>query len=339
MRTPHSDYVPLNVHSAYSLGAGASSLEEIAARAAALGYPAVALTDTGAGYGLPAFQVCCDAAEIRALLGAEIEDLPGGPTESPGHPSRAVLLIENETGYRHLCQLLTQRQLDPAFTLVDDLPPLIDGLIVLTSAPALLRELADVLPPERLYAELIADDPTTYHRTLLDLAKALERPIVGTHRIFFDTPSRHTLHRLQLAMHHLRFLREVVPGAMGRDGRPIDLRPASAALRKPAEAARDFAGLPEAIKNTRRIAERLTFRLERSVTAFDRASARRGAPGSRRKFQPPRHPLPRRRTTAVRPNPPGHPRPPRAGAAGHPDAWVLRLLPHRARPHDLCAGA
>ncbi|MDJ0975324.1 MAG: DNA polymerase III subunit alpha [Planctomycetota bacterium] len=256
-------FVHLNVHSAYSLGAGATRLEELAARAGAYGYPAIALTDTNAAYGLPPFQVCCDAAEVRALHGAEIEDRPDAPTGSARHPSRAVLLVENATGYRHLCGLITARQLDPRFTLVDDLPPSADGLIVLTPCPALLRELADVLPADRLFAECIADRPVRAKRALLDAAKATARPLAGTHRVFFDHPDRHALHRLMLAMRHLKFLREIRPGATGRDGRPLDVRPKASALMSPAEAVEAFADIPEAAVNTLAIAERLTFRLER----------------------------------------------------------------------------
>ena len=83
MTTP--EFVHLNVHSAYSLHAGASRLEEIAARAAAQGHGAIALTDTDACYGSVAFQPCCDAVGVRPIVGAEVTSPPAG--EGDGEPA------------------------------------------------------------------------------------------------------------------------------------------------------------------------------------------------------------------------------------------------------------
>ncbi len=260
-----SDFIPLNVHSAYSLGAGGSGLERIAARAAVLGYPAVALTDTDGAYGLPAFQTCCDAAEIRALHGAELHDHPKPrqhpePGERPRTPDRATVLVENARGYQNLCQLITRRKLDEGFTLVDDLARHAEGLIVMTSSHTLLREWVDVLPRDSLFAEVVADAPSRQRQGLVATAAGLDRKLVGTHRIFFDHPERHGVHRLQLAVHHLLFLRAVKRGGRARDGTPLDLRPKSASLLPPAEAAAAFEQLPEAIRSTKEIAERCHYR-------------------------------------------------------------------------------
>ena len=54
-RTGSREFVHLNVHSAYSLLAGATAVEALVARASAQGQRALALTDTDAAYGLPLF--------------------------------------------------------------------------------------------------------------------------------------------------------------------------------------------------------------------------------------------------------------------------------------------
>ena len=145
---PKPQFNHLDVHSAYSLLAGASSIEALVARASASGHAALALTDTDAAYGLPHFQSCCNALELKALHGAEIHD----PTQrsAPNQSERAVVLARDETGYRNLCRLITRRRLDERFSLVDDLPAHAEGLIVLTPAPTLLREWAEWLEPDAL---------------------------------------------------------------------------------------------------------------------------------------------------------------------------------------------
>ncbi|MDA1195735.1 MAG: PHP domain-containing protein, partial [Planctomycetota bacterium] len=195
-------FVHLHVHSAYSLLAGASRVESLVAHASAQGCHALALTDTNAAYGLPTFQACCDAVELRALHGAEIHD-PTRPDE------RAVVLAQDAAGYRSLCRLLTRRHLDTRFSLVDDLPHEARGLVVLTPSVTLLRSWAEDLPRDALYAELIAHDPDARQRELLAAADAVDRPVVGTHRVFFDTAADHATHRLLLAIGQLKFLRAI----------------------------------------------------------------------------------------------------------------------------------
>ena len=65
-------YVELHAHSYFSLLDGASQPEELVARAAALGMPALALTDHDAVYGAMRFIQAARAAGVRPILGAEL---------------------------------------------------------------------------------------------------------------------------------------------------------------------------------------------------------------------------------------------------------------------------
>ncbi|MDJ0523108.1 MAG: DNA polymerase III subunit alpha [Planctomycetota bacterium] len=255
-RRANPRFVHLHVHSAYSLLAGASSVEALVARASAQGHAALALTDTDAAYGLPLFQACCDAVELQAIHGAEIHDprLDG---------ERAVVLAQGEAGYRSLCRLITRRRLDERFSLIDDLPREAAGLLVLTPSPTLLRQWAEDLAPDALYAEVIASAPETAQRHLIETAGAVARPLAGTHRVFFDHRRRHGLHRMLLAIGQLKFLREIAPGGVDRHGRPLDLAPPEAELLPPDAAARAFRDLPEAARATLEIAERCRFRFRK----------------------------------------------------------------------------
>ncbi|HET8566333.1 MAG TPA: error-prone DNA polymerase [Solirubrobacterales bacterium] len=122
-------YVELHAHSAFSFLDGASTPLELAAAAAAHGYPAFALTDHDGLWGSMEFAQACRGLGIRAITGAELsvrlgtEELrPAGPVSDrglslPGESSRSsppaggtahlTLLVESEFGYRNLCRLLT----------------------------------------------------------------------------------------------------------------------------------------------------------------------------------------------------------------------------------------
>jgi len=91
-------YTELHAHSAYSFLDGASQPEELAARAAELGYEALALTDHDGVYGSLEFAHAAKHLGVRPITGAEVT-LAGG--------SHVTLLVENSAGYANLCRLLT----------------------------------------------------------------------------------------------------------------------------------------------------------------------------------------------------------------------------------------
>jgi len=91
-------YVELHCHSAYSFLDGASLPEELAARAAELGYEALAVTDHDGVYGSFEFAHAAKALGVRPITGAEV-------TLDDG--SHVTLLVESSQGYANLCRLLT----------------------------------------------------------------------------------------------------------------------------------------------------------------------------------------------------------------------------------------
>src|ERR1039457_2819826 len=65
-------YIELHTASAFSFLQGASLPETLVDRAAALGYPALALLDRDGVYGAPRFHKAALAAGIRPIIGAEL---------------------------------------------------------------------------------------------------------------------------------------------------------------------------------------------------------------------------------------------------------------------------
>src|SRR5436305_9807058 len=91
-------YAELHAHSAYSFLDGASQPEELAARAAELGYEALALTDHDGVYGSPEFAHAAKHFGVRPITGAEVS-VAGG--------AHLTLLCETQRGYGNLCRILT----------------------------------------------------------------------------------------------------------------------------------------------------------------------------------------------------------------------------------------
>src|SRR5690349_1674082 len=92
-------YVELHTHSAYSFLDGASQPEELAARAAELGYEALALTDHDGVYGSLEFAHAAKHFGVRPITGAEVTLANG---------AHVTLLVETTSGYANLCPLLTE---------------------------------------------------------------------------------------------------------------------------------------------------------------------------------------------------------------------------------------
>src|SRR3954471_10657121 len=63
-------YVPLRVFSSFTMLEGAMEPKTIAERAAALGFPAIALTDRNGLYGAMPFSDACIAKGVQPIVGA-----------------------------------------------------------------------------------------------------------------------------------------------------------------------------------------------------------------------------------------------------------------------------
>src|SRR5207237_5785600 len=144
-------YAELHCHSAYSFLDGSSQPEELAVRAAELGYEAIALTDHDGLCGSLEFARAATDFGVRPITGAELT-LGVGSTE----PSRSggagfagagagkerggthvTVLVESQRGYANLCRLITAAHAGTRPKETELLPPALD--------PDLLTELNEGL--------------------------------------------------------------------------------------------------------------------------------------------------------------------------------------------------
>ena len=112
----HADFVHLHLHTEYSLLDGACRLDKLMERAHELKFPALAITDHGAMHGVIEFYQAARAKGIKPIIGCEVYVAPGSRLERKkveGDKYHHLgLLAKDETGYKNLIKLTTAAHLE-----------------------------------------------------------------------------------------------------------------------------------------------------------------------------------------------------------------------------------
>src|SRR5829696_26251 len=251
-------YVELHAHSAYSFLDGASLPEELAVRAAELGYPALALTDHDGVYGSLEFAYAARAVGVRAITGAEATLADG---------SHLTLLVETPRGYANLCRLLTaahaRERLNPGLD-PDLLAELNEGLVCLSGcarqglgvkSPNAAAHLAQAFGRDRFYVELqrpYERGDARRNAALRHLAEALQVRTIATGDVHAHHPRRARLQDVLVAVKHNVALEGCEAERRGNE---------QFVLASPAEAAACWPEDKDAVRATVELAERLEFDL------------------------------------------------------------------------------
>ncbi|MHA1527524.1 MAG: DNA polymerase III subunit alpha [Alphaproteobacteria bacterium] len=280
--TDSPSFIHLRVHSVFSLKEGALHVKALPGLCEALGFPALAVTDTNALFGALEFSECCARAGVQPIMGLQLavayaEPAPG---ERPAEPAPLALYAQDETGWLNLMALSSAAFLDtdttqlPHVTL-EVLAAHAEGVICLTggangplgkllqanrrpAAEGLARRLAEMFP-NRLYVEIQRHGSgETLHTApeeasepgLVGIAYAEDLPLVATNDVYFETPEMFQAHDAFLCIGESRYVNE-------SDRRQLT---PEHYLKSGPEMVERFADLPEAIANTVEIARRCAFR-------------------------------------------------------------------------------
>jgi len=211
--TPHTSIAPiaeLCVTTNYTFLTGASHPEEMVRHAAALGYSAVAITDTNSLAGIVRAHVAAKECGIHLLIGSRLrlQDLP--------HASLFLYAVDMPT-YRQLCRLLTigKRRAPKGechLTIADvaahtsnhcailmmdpghhaDVLAAIDALHFLTTGDRLSIALT--------HAYALDDDAITAHYTTISRETAV--PLVATCDVHYHIPQRRMLQDVLTCIRH-----------------------------------------------------------------------------------------------------------------------------------------
>src|ERR1700720_1911061 len=265
LTSQRSMYVELHACSAFSFLRGGSFPEQLAHTAAELEMPAIALLDRNGVYGAQRFSVAAREHGVRPIIGAELSMEDG-----------AILpvLVENRTGYKNLCELLTQAHLrsekGKCAVQWDELPQFAEGLVAFfgsamlakldrlkrSSLQSALETLIHVFGRENMFVEIqrhFVRGEEQINRQLVDLARANRLSIIATNGVQYAKPDgREVLDVFTCIREHSHL------DAAGK----LLTQNAERHLKSDREMRALFRDLPEAIENTSRLAERLMFSLE-----------------------------------------------------------------------------
>ncbi len=290
-------YVELHACSAFSFLRGGSFPEQLAEVAAELKMPAMALLDRNGVYGAQRFSVAAREHGVRPIIGCELSMEDG---------SILPVLVENRTGYKNLCELLTQVHLrsekGKCAVRWDELPEFAEGLVTLFGLgstgcqPVSSGSLPDAISPharrfvpslrqgaannpesirgapqnaedraqflidafgrENVFVEIqrhFIRGEERINRELVDLARANRLSLIATNGVQYGKPfGREVLDVFTCIREHTHL------DAAGK----LLTQNAERHLKSDREMRELFRDLPEAIENTSRLAERLTFSLE-----------------------------------------------------------------------------
>jgi len=279
-------YVELHACSAFSFLEGASRPEDLAARAAELRLPAMALLDRDGVYGAPRFHLIAKTAGIRAHVGAEISVegfgnragfQPWMPNPPAPRPVRLALLAKNRAGYQNLCRLITRYKLrekekGTGTAARKEIAEHAKGLVCLTGgeegpltaslanggeeqARKSVEELVALFGKKNVYVELQRHfDPLEEHRNqaAIRIAETLRLPLLATNGVRYAyTHEREILDVFTCLRNYCK---------LDTAGRLLE-RNDERHLRSADEMAQLFSDLPQAITNTAELSARLNYSL------------------------------------------------------------------------------
>ena len=266
-------FTHLHLHTEYSLLDGACRIPRLVERLKALGMDSCAITDHGVLYGAIDFYEAMKGAGIKPIIGCEAYVCKDHLDRSPNgrEMSHLILLCENETGWRNLCRLDSEAFINGYYYRprmdYDMLRAHHEGLIALSAclsgdlpklllqgryddAEAHVRMMREIFGEENYYIELmdhgIHDERTVLPR-LISLARQMNVPMVATNDCHYlleeDAQAQEVLMCIQT-------------GKNLDD--PTHMRHETTKLyvRSEDEMRELFKNVPEAIENTRVIADR-----------------------------------------------------------------------------------
>jgi len=274
------DFVHLHVHSEYSLLDGASRIEDLTAKAAALGMSSLALTDHGVMYGAIPFYKACMKHGIKPIIGCEMYYTSGSLHTKASRQEQPIyhliLIAKNHLGYQNLMKLCSIAHLEgfhykPRIDL-KHLAEYAEGLICLSSC--LGSEISQHLLHDRYEeAKLAAEryqaifendfylelqdhgifEQKKVNQSMIRLSQETKIPLVVTNDVHYVLPEDHAMQDILLC---------IGTGKTVDDQDRMKFASTQLYLKSGAEMATLFAHTTEAITNTAEIAAKCELKLE-----------------------------------------------------------------------------
>lgn len=267
-------FVHLRLHSEFSIIDSSIRIKEVVKAAVKDRQGALGLTDLGNLFGgLKFYKTTCSSG-VKPILGVEVF-IEANEALKISRPSKILLLVQNNKGYKNLCELLSRGWVsntvqEQAHLKWEWLSELNEGLIALSgfsagplalvlqqgeekAATHIALELAKIFP-HRFYLEVQRAYPA--HEALVaqtaELAAKLNLPLVATHPIQFLTADDYEAHEARVC---------IAEGETLGDPRRTKRFTQEQYFKSQEEMQALFADLPSAVANTVEIAKRCNLSL------------------------------------------------------------------------------
>ena len=283
-----SKFVHLHVHSHYSLLDGLAKIDELVDEAVKNKMPALALTDHGNMYGAIEFYKKAKKAGIKPILGVETYvAFESMHDKRPGIDDRRyhlILLAKNERGYKNLIELITQSYLQGFYykPRIDKelLKKHCDGLIGLSACMAgelsrlienkkikkaeeIAKEYEEIFGKENFYIEIgyhpNIENYENIQNGLINIAKKLNIPLVAAQDVHYIKPEDAEAQDLLIA---------IQTNAKLTDANRLTMKNENFSFRSGEEMEKFFKDTPDAIENTKKIADMCNIELELGKWVF-----------------------------------------------------------------------
>jgi error-prone DNA polymerase len=250
-------YAELRCKTNFSFLEGAAHADELAARAAELGYAALAITDRNSLAGVVRAHVAAKPLSLKLLIGAEI---------TPEDALPVLLYAPDLKAYGRLSRLITRgrraAEKGECRLYLDDVAEHAEGLL---AAVVSSNDLANDLRHLASYREIFSrrcylaasfhrgpDDDAELERFAL-LAKRARMPLIATNDVHYHVPQRRLLHDVLTAVRHGLTVAELGALRFANGERH---------LKSPTEMVELFHRCPQAIAHGLELADRCHFSLE-----------------------------------------------------------------------------
>jgi DNA polymerase III subunit alpha len=217
-------FVHLRLHSEFSIVDGITRLDAAVAKAKADGQTALGLSDLGNTFGFVKFYKAARAKGVKPILGSDV--FITNPADRD-NPFRALLLIQNDKGYKNLCELISKAWLtnvhrDRGEIDFNWFTEHAEGLICLSGTSqgevgqALLKRtdqgFEEALQAANRYRQVFKgrffielqraglQDEDVYVRSALQVAAQAQAPVVATHPIQFLNPEDFQSHEARVCI-------------------------------------------------------------------------------------------------------------------------------------------
>lgn len=270
-----SQFVHLHVHTDYSLLDGANQVAPLVQQIKKFDMPAVAITDHGNLFGAVDFYQKATAGGVQPIIGCEAYMAPGSRLSKTGHLAHndyyhLILLAANRTGYQNLIKLVSKAYLEGFYYKPRMDKELLkehhEGLIALSGclsgevayligqqdmneATRVAGEYREIFGKDRYFLEVQAnglEHQRVANRGLVEIHKQLGIPLVGTNDCHYLTKSDSHPHDVMLCLQ---------TGKTLKDTNRLKFDTDQLYVKSTDEMVEEFKELPEAVRNTCRIAD------------------------------------------------------------------------------------